>query len=204
MNRNVVLASTSPYRRRQMETLGIPFVSDAPSYPESPRPGEAPEVLVVRLAEGKARSLAARYPDALIIGADQVAVSGDRVLTKPGSQEAAAEQLLDLAGKWHRLLTGVAVCEASTGRVASELDVAELFVRPLTRELAERYVALDGTADCAGAYKTESVGLALFQEIRCQDPTALVGLPLLRVVRLLERFGFDVLKEACGPGEVRR
>ena len=198
MARRIVLASTSPYRRMQMDTLRIPYEVAAPDYDEEHELPLPPRDLVMHLAEAKARSLAGRYPDALIVGSDQAPVVDDQLLRKPGSSEAAAEQLLLLAGRWHELLTAVSVLDSASGRVESELDVARLLVRPLSRSQAQAYARAEQTWDCAGAYKTESLGLALFEDIRCQDPTALVGLPLLRLVRLLGRFGCDVLDLALG------
>lgn len=189
----LVLASTSPYRREQLATLGIPFEVAAPDYEEEKDLDLAPEELVVRFARAKAESLGRRYPDALIIGSDQAPVFHGRILGKPGSEEAARAQLARLAGRTHRLLTAVALFSPAQSRCVSELDVARMRLRPLTQEQIRAYVAVDRPLDCSGSYKTEALGVVLFEEMRTQDPTALVGLPLLRLGRLLRTFGVEPL-----------
>ena len=189
----LVLASTSRYRREQLALLGIPFEAAAPDYEEEKDLDLPAEELVVRFARAKAESLGRRYPDALIIGSDQAPVLDGGILHKPGTPEAARAQLARLAGRTHRLLTALALFSPAQSRCVSELDVAEMRMRPLTEEQIRAYVAADSPLDCSGSYKTEALGVVLFEEIRAQDPTALVGLPLLRLGRLLRTFGVEPL-----------
>jgi len=198
---DLVLASTSPYRRELLERLGLPFRSLAPRFTEEPPlPGADPARLVVHNALGKALSLAAEHPGCLIVGSDQLAECDGRILAKPGSEERAIEQLLFLAGREHRLLTGVAVVQSGEVAQAGDLpgrtalSVNHLAVRPLDREQAQAYVRLDRPLDCAGAYKAEGLGIALFDYLRGDDPTAIVGLPLIALTRLLRAFGLDPLR----------
>ncbi len=205
--RPIVLASTSRYRRELLARLGIPFETAAPAIDEEEEKrrggaGLPPEELVRWLARRKAESLAERFPDALVIGSDQAVEASGTVLGKPGSEEAAVRQLLFLAGaRTHRLLTAVAVHGAREGRTEQALDVHEVEMRPLSEDEARAYVARERPIDCAGAYKVEGAGIALFERLTGDDFTAIVGLPLTRVVALLKRFGVNVLRQppAGGP-----
>jgi septum formation protein len=223
----LVLASTSPYRRALMERLGLQFRAVTPLFDEAP-PGDTvdPAELVVANAVGKAHSLLARYPGALVIGSDQVAVCEGEILTKPGSEARALAQILRLAGKEHRLLTAVALvgapeksaarppaeitAEATAGATEespaeataeTELVESRLRMRPLTRREAERYIRRERPVDCVGAYKSEGLGITLFEYLRGDDPTAIVGLPLIALTRLLKRFGVNVLGTLKEAGE---
>ncbi|MEI8254332.1 MAG: nucleoside triphosphate pyrophosphatase [Deltaproteobacteria bacterium] len=191
----VLLASTSRYRHELVSRLGLDVACLSPPYDEEEAKRAlgpvTPEALVVELARGKAASLAAHHPGAVVIGADQVAVIDGEVLGKPGTLERACAQLERLAGREHRLLTGIAV--ASGGRVETALDVHTLRMRPLSRAAIEDYVRRDAPLDCAGAYRVEALGIALFESLRGEDFTAIIGLPLTRVVTLLARFGIAPL-----------
>ena len=185
----LVLASTSPYRRELLGRLGLPFTTARPEVDESPLAGEDPEVLVRRLAEAKARAVAPIHPDALVIGSDQVAVLDGNVVGKPGAPDAAADQLRRASGRAVRFLTGL--CLLDTAR-----DVAEVVVEPFTvhfRALDDgqiaRYIERERPFDCAGSFKSEGLGIALFERLEGDDPSALVGLPLIRLVSLLGRAG---------------
>jgi septum formation protein len=196
--RQLVLASTSPYRRDLLRRLDIPFDAAAPAIDEEaeklgPGRGLLPEELVRYLARRKAESLAERYPDALIIGSDQAVELDGRILGKPGTEENAVRQLLALAGRTHRLLTAVTLFDARTGESEQALDVHEVELRRLSEAEIRAYVARDRPIDCAGAYKAEGLGIALFERLTGDDFTAVVGLPLTRVVALLARFGTQVL-----------
>ena len=193
----IVLASTSRYRRELVSRLGVPVECVAPDYDEEPVKlahahlplGE----LAVLLAHGKARAVAKEHPDALVIGSDQIAeVDGER-LSKPVTPEKARAQLARLQGREHRLLTAVAVHHGASGRAESALDVHTLAMRPLTDAQIARYVDADRALDCAGSYRVESLGVALFERISGDDFTAVIGLPLTRTVALLARLGHDVL-----------
>lgn len=194
----IVLASTSPYRRELIQRLGLAVESAAPSFDEEAgkkaNEGLPPEEMVAELARGKARSLEEAFPDALIIGSDQAAEVDGKLLGKPGTEEAARAQLRLLAGREHRLLTAVAIFEPRTGRLEEALDVHRLWVRELSDEAIASYVRRDQPLDCAGSYRVEALGIALFDRLSGDDFTAIIGLPLTRVVALLERFGVRVLE----------
>lgn len=190
----LILASTSPYRRALLERLGLPFRCVAPAVDEEALKAEGrdetPEELAARLALAKASSVADAFPDAAVVGSDQlVAVDGD-VLGKPGDAARAVEQLLRLAGRSHRLITAVAVLHR--GRLVAHTDVTTLHMRPLTRDEAARVVAADNPVDCAGGYKLEARGITLFERIGSADSTAVVGLPLIALTTILRDLGFAV------------
>jgi septum formation protein len=193
--RTLVLASTSRYRRALLDRLGLPFVVASPPYQEEQELPLTPPALVVELARRKAESVAPLHPDALILGCDQVAALGDDILGKPGTRERAVEQLMQLAGRTHRLLTGVALLDARTGETVTAISMHEMTMRPFARSEAERYVEMDAPVDCAGAYKVESLGVALFESMSGDDHTGIIGLPLTRVVTLLGRHGIHVLQQ---------
>jgi septum formation protein len=189
--RPIVLASTSPYRSSLLGQLGIKFVTQDPGVNENPIKAlvRDPRKLVRSLAKVKAEALGQRFPEALIIGGDQVAELDGEILSKPGSVPAACRQLGRLAGRTHRLWTGVAVHEPRTGRTLSAVERHCLTVRKLSRKQIRAYVEGVQPVDCAGSYKIEGMGMALFEDIRGRDPSAIVGLPLLRLVGLLLKFG---------------
>jgi len=199
---NLVLASTSPPRRALLERLGLPFRALPPGGREV-TPAECPDParLAARNALGKALSLLGGQRDCLIVGSDQVVCCGGEIFGKPGSEERAVEQLLRLAGREHELLTAVAVVRAPAGAAApgddapgeTALAVNQVRLRPLTRAEALAYVRADRPLDCAGAYKSEALGIALLEYLRGDDPTAVVGLPLIALSRLLRRCGLDPL-----------
>jgi septum formation protein len=188
----LILASTSRYRREQLAQLGVPFTARAPACDEDALkdPALAPEQLAVHLARAKARSLAAAEPGAAVIGADQVAAIGAEVLGKPGSVERAEAQLARLSGRTHVLVTAVAI--AHDGRILEHTDVTRLWMRPLSRSQIERYVASDAPLDCAGSYRIEARGIALFERIESADHTAIVGLPLIALTSMLASLGYPV------------
>ncbi len=189
----LVLASTSPYRRALLERLGLPFAVEPPQVDETPRRGEPPEALVRRLALAKARAVARRRPQALVIGSDQVAELDGRPLGKPGGREAAVAQLLALAGRRVTFHTGLALVGPG-GREVAEVVCCAVRFRPLRREQVEAYLAREPEAcGCAGAFRSEGLGIALVEAFEGEDPTALVGLPLIRLVALLEAAGLPVL-----------
>ena len=193
--RPLVLASTSPYRRALLERLGIPFTVEAPGINEMPRPGEAPRDIALRLAEAKARAVASRLPDAIVIGSDQVAECGGDPVGKPGSRERAVRQLESLSGRTVVFHTGLAVVAA--GRCQRELiDVTSTF-RTLSRPEIDNYLDREQPFDCAGSVKAEALGIVLFERIANDDPTALIGLPLIALVRMLRTEGMDVLRSTA-------
>lgn len=188
----LVLASTSPYRRALLARLGLPFRAVPPACDEEALklPELAPEPLAARLALAKAESLRAAEPLATLIGSDQVAAIDGVILGKPGTAERAAEQLARLAGRTHALVTAVAVVHA--GGVLEHLDVTRLTMRPLSRAQIERYLAADRPLDCAGSYKLEARGIALFERIDSADHAAITGLPLIALCTMLGGLGYPV------------
>ena len=195
---SLVLASTSPYRRALLERLGLPFTAVAPQVDETRRPGESAPSLVVRLAQAKASAVAPEHPDALIIGSDQVAVIEDRILGKPGDREHAIAQLTSAAGKTAVFHTGLCLLNAATGRTGTVCELFRVYFRRLSLAQIAGYVDREQPFDCAGAFKSEGLGIALFERMDGDDPNALVGLPLIRLVDLLAAEGVDVLS-ALGP-----
>jgi 7-methyl-GTP pyrophosphatase len=195
-SRSLVLASTSQYRRTLLARLGVPFEVISPAIDESPLAGERPAATALRLAEAKARAVASRLSRALVIGSDQVADLDGTPVGKPGDAARAAAQLRALSGRTIVFHTGVAVCDADSGRCRSVLvDVASTF-RTLTDAEIDDYLRREQPFDCAGGVKSEGLGIALFERIESADPTALIGLPLIAVIDLLRAEGASVLAEA--------
>ncbi len=194
MQRRLVLASTAPWRADLLRQLGLPFVQADPQLDERPwkQRGLPPNELVTELALAKARALAAAYPDALLLAADQVAVFEGTVLGKPGSFDAAVEQLLMLSGHSHDLVTGLALHDAPSGQAQTTVVVRTMTMRTLSRQAAEDYVRHDSPLQCAGSYRIEALGIALFEHID-GDSSGVVGLPLMAVTRLLKAAGLDPL-----------
>jgi MAF protein len=200
--RSLVLASTSPFRGELLGRLGIPFIQADPGIDEDPwkARGLPPERLVLALARAKAEALAAEHPRALILGADQAVDLDGEALGKPGSHDAAVEQLLRLQGRSHRLLTGVALHDAAARRTDVALDEHAVTLRPLRRPQVEGYVCREDVRACAGAYRVEGLGIALFESVLGRDWTGIVGLPLLLVTRMLAEAGLDPLDPRHSPG----
>lgn len=187
--RPLVLASTSRYRRQLLERLNLPFDTAAPQVDESPQPGEAPAALAARLALAKAREVAARFPQALVLGSDQVAELDGAPLGKPGTHERAARQLARMSGQTVLFRTALAlVCRAS-GFEGSDVALVRVRFRQLAADEIERYLRAEQPYDCAGSAKSEGLGIALLDAIESDDPTALIGLPLIRTARLLRAAG---------------
>lgn len=191
-----MLASTSRYRAALLDRLGIRYVTDAPDVDESALPGEAAAAACVRLAEAKARAVAPRHPGALILGSDQIADCDGRHVGKPGTIEHAREQLRAQSGRTVTFYTGVALLDAATGHCNVErVDVVSRF-RALRADEIDAYVERESALDCAGSVRSEGLGIAMFDAIESDDPSALVGLPLIATCRLLRRAGIDVLATA--------
>lgn len=190
---NLLLASSSRYRRELLSRTGAEFAWCAPAVDETPLPGEGAAALVRRLAETKARAVAADYPDHLIIGADQVGDCGGELINKPGTPTGARVQLQFLAGKSLTFFTGVCVHDASTARIATAVVTTDLVFRSLTPTEIDDYLAREPAHDCAGSFKAEGLGILLFDAITSSDPTALIGLPLIRLRQLLAAFDYRLL-----------
>ena len=184
----LILASTSKYRKALLERIGLSPECIAPGVDEVAFKQEFsdPIELAVKLAEAKARAVADRYPGEIVIGGDQLATIHGRVLGKPGTVEAAVDQLEVLSGKTHTLVTAMSVV-GPDGEVHSHLDLSYLTMRPLDREALQRYVERDMPIDCAGSYKLEESGIALFERIQADDYNAITGLPLLGLVKILSQ-----------------
>jgi len=191
--RRVVLASTSKYRRALMERLGIAFECADPETDEIALPGEPGATTALRLAEAKARAVAARYPQALIVGSDQVASCGDMRLDKPGNHDNAVRQLTAMSGRTANFDTSVVVLDAVSGKLAARVVGCRVTFRPLSAQQIERYLRLEQPYDCAGSAKVEGLGITLIERIETEDPTSLIGLPLIALTELLALAGAPVL-----------
>jgi septum formation protein len=189
----LILASSSPFRRELLSRLMQPFEVVVPDVDESPRPGESPSQLVERLAISKAQAVAARHTDALVIGSDQVAVHGNQIVGKPHTHERAVEQLRTASGTAVTLYTGLAVVNGKTGRVQSEVVPYRVVFRRLTENQIENYLQKEKPYNCAGSVKSEGLGVALLERFEGEDPATLIGLPLIRLVRMLENEGMAIL-----------
>ncbi|PLX81280.1 MAG: septum formation protein Maf [Desulfuromonas sp.] len=192
--RKIVLASTSPYRRKLLQQLDFPFSVATPRYIEEMDQGVAPELLVKHLSFRKAESLKRNYPDALIIGSDQVFVDPrGRILGKPAGRDAAILQLKAMVGQKHTFYTGVSVFDAQCGEVASDCATYAVTLRNLSDEQIASYVDREKPFDCAGSFRVEGLGIALMEKMEGEDYNALIGLPLIKLTELLERFDVALL-----------
>jgi len=189
----LILASSSPYRRELLERLRIPFEIMPPELDETPLAGETPQQLTERLAIAKARTIADRERQALVIGSDQVAVYNGSIVGKPHSHENAIEQLRAAAGRSVVLYTGLALVNSATGRVQCEVIPYRVAFRRLTEEQIESYLRKEQPYSCAGSVKSEGLGIALLEKFEGDDPNTLIGLPLIRLVRMLENEGITVI-----------
>ena len=187
--RPLVLGSTSRYRRELLSRLRLAFDVAAPDVDETPQPGEAPRALALRLALAKARDVAARHPQAIVIGSDQVADLAGRPLGKPGTHERAMAQLRAMSGQTVVFQTALSVVCVATGFEQTDLAAVEVRFRTLNEGEIERYLRAEQPYDCAGSAKSEGLGIALLEAIHNDDPSALVGLPLIRTARLLRAAG---------------
>ena len=192
--RKLVLASTSPYRQQLLRQLQLPFVTAAPDYQEHLDRQIAPALLVRHLALGKARSLAGKYPDALIIGSDQVFVDQrGRSLGKPGDRKKAFQQLQQMAGRRHFFYTGLALCDSHNGLSQTDFATFSVTLRRLSDAQINDYLEREEPFDCAGSFRIEGLGIALMERMAGDDYNSLIGLPLIKLVSMLENFGVRVL-----------
>ncbi|MBK6742804.1 MAG: septum formation inhibitor Maf [Hydrogenophilales bacterium] len=189
----LVLASTSPYRRELLARLGVPFDIAAPDVDETPLPGESPDDTAQRLSALKASAVAKRFPDALIIGSDQVALLDGRQIGKPGTHENAVEQLKAMRGKTLEFHTALSLLNARTGRIQTVNVPVRLVMREYSDAQIEAYLRKDQPYNCCGSARSESLGIALIARYETEDPNALVGLPLIKLVEMLANEGLDVL-----------
>ena len=192
-HRKLVLGSTSPYRRELLERLRIPFEVAAPHVDETPQATETPKQLACRLAMAKARAVAAQFPACVVIGSDQVADLDGQALGKPGNHARAIAQLQQMRGKTVIFQTAVAVVCVETGFAQMDLAPVKVKFRDLTDTEIEAYLQAETPYDCTGSAKSEGLGIALLEAIDNDDPTALVGLPLIRTCRMIQAAGIKVL-----------
>lgn len=190
---NLVLASSSTYRKALLEKLHLSFACASPDIDESEKKGESPGQMALRLAEKKAHALTASYPQHLIIASDQVAMLGQIQLTKPGTHYNAIEQLQRCSGQSVKFYTSVCVLNSANNELKSALDTCTVHFKKLNNQQILEYIGLEQPLDCAGSFKSEGLGIALLERIEGDDPNALIGLPLIKLISLLEAFNIRVL-----------
>ncbi len=183
----LILGSSSPYRRELLERLKLPFEVISPEIDETPLTDETPEALVERLSIAKARVIADKNPGSLVIGSDQVAVHDNSIVGKPHDHDHAIQQLREASGKTITLYTGLALINADTGNTQSEVIPYKVVFRQLTDEVIEHYLRKEQPYKCAGSVKSEGLGIALLERFEGEDPNTLIGLPLIRLIRMLEQ-----------------
>lgn len=189
----LVLASTSPFRRALLDRLGLDYETDSPDIDETPRADESIEAMVIRLAEGKARAVASKHPDTLIIGSDQSAVLDGQVLSKPGGYDRAFEQLKNASGKRIVFQTGLCLLNTRTDKLQSLCVPYTVVFKTLSDEMIDHYLRKEKPYNCAGSFKSEALGIALFEKFEGEDPNALIGLPLIKLVDMLSNEGMSPL-----------
>lgn len=189
----LVLASSSPYRRVLLEKLGLPFTTASPDIDETPLPGESPHQLVHRLAEQKALALRERFPGSWIIGSDQAACLNGLALGKPGDFDRAFAQLQACSGRRVEFVTGLSLLDGNSGRVRTAVETFAVEFRTLTAAQIRDYLEREQPFDCAGSFKAEGLGIALFERMDGDDPNTLIGLPLIRLVSFLNDAGLNIL-----------
>lgn len=189
----LVLASTSPYRQELLARLGVPFETVAPKVDETPLPGELPDATAERLSLAKARAVVKQFPGALIIGSDQVALLEGRQLGKPGTHDKAVAQLQSMRGKALEFHTALTLLNALSGATQTATVPVRLVMRDYSDAQIEAYLKKDQPYNCCGSAKSESLGIGLIARFETEDPTALVGLPLIKLTEMLAREGLDVL-----------
>lgn len=190
---DLILASTSPFRKAILEKLDIPFDTQSPEVDETPLDNESPEMLVERLSIAKAKAIADSLDKGLIIGSDQVAIIDNKILGKPGSHAKAVEQLLQASGKTVTFLTGLCLYNATSKTYQVEVVPFNVVFRELTKKQIDNYLNKEKPYNCAGSFKSEGLGITLFEKLDGDDPNTLIGLPLIRLVRMLEKEGVAVI-----------
>ncbi|MBN3263286.1 Maf family protein [Pectobacterium brasiliense] len=191
--KQIILASTSPYRQALLEKLAIPFICALPAINETPRPGESAIDLVIRLAESKAQTLAAHYPNHLIIGSDQVCVLENVITGKPHNKGNATRQLQQASGKCVSFFTGLALLNSATQEMQSIAEPFDVHFRRLTEAEIDGYLEKEQPWNCAGSFKSEGLGITLFERLSGRDPNTLIGLPLIALTQMLQKEGLNPL-----------
>lgn len=189
----LVLASSSPFRRELLDKLNLQYSHSSPDIDETPLTNESPQALVERLSVNKAQAVAERYPDALIIGSDQVAVIDGKIVGKPHTPEKAFEQLRAASGNKITFYTGLTLFNSRNGNTQSEVVPFHVHFRELSDSMIRNYVAAESPLNCAGSFKSEGLGIALFERLEGEDPNTLIGLPLIRLIRMLENEEITVI-----------
>lgn len=190
----LILGSSSPFRAEILTKIGLPFITASPDIDESALTGEQAEQLVQRLSEQKAYKIAESHPNALIIGSDQVAVLDGAILGKPGNHDNAVKQLTAASGKTVKFLTGLALLNSQTGHIQSVVETFDVGFKTLSASQIDFYLRQEQPYQCAGSFKSEGFGISLFSKLQGNDPNSLIGLPLIRLISLLEAEGIDVLQ----------
>ncbi|MFO6423485.1 Maf family protein [Motilimonas sp. KMU-193] len=193
MNKKIVLASTSPYRKALLEKLNLTFTTAKPETDETALADESAIELVERLAIAKAQAIASKTPEALVIGSDQVCFNGTQILGKPGTHDNAVAQLKAASGKKVTFYTGLALINSDTGEISSLVEPYTVHFRELTEQMIENYIRLEQPLDCAGSFKSEGLGISLFSRLEGRDPNSLIGLPLISLIEMLEKQGVNVI-----------
>jgi septum formation protein len=193
----IILASSSPNRKLLLERLQVPFLCISPDIDESPRPGEGPAALATRLSEEKAQKIAAQYPEAFVIGSDQVCALGSYIINKPETHERAMSEWKRLSGQKVIFYTGISV--AHQGQIHTTQVPTELKFKSLPAPAIEAYLKKDNPYQCCAGFKIESLGIVLTEWVKSEDPTALIGLPLIKTVELLEQLGVNFLSTEAKP-----
>lgn len=189
----LILGSSSPFRKAILDKLNLDYQTASPDIDETPLSKEAPQDYVARLAEAKARRLQNDYPDALIIGSDQTAVINGQIIGKPGDHATAVQQLRDAAGQKITFYTGLCLLNSATDCVQVETVPFHVHFRQLTDQMIENYLQLEKPYSCAGSFKSEGAGIALFERLEGEDPNTLIGMPLIRLIRMLENENMRVI-----------
>ncbi len=193
--KTLILASTSPFRKTLLEKLNLPFICAKPNIDETAKPNETAVELVERLAVEKAKAVANEFPNALIIGSDQVALSDGDILGKPHNFANGLKQLSSFSGKAVEFHTGLCVYNSSTGKSISLVELFTVHFNELSTQEIKDYLNAEEPYNCAGSFKSEGLGICLFEKLEGDDPNTLIGLPLIRLVNLLKQHGLDVLQE---------
>ncbi len=192
MTKQLVLASSSPFRRQLLEKFGLEFTCDSPDIDESAHTHETPQQLVTRLAQEKAKAVAARHPEALIIASDQCAVLDGNILGKPGNHQTAVKQLQTASGKKVQFFTSLVLFNPNTGNQQVDVCPFTVYFRKLTSAEIEGYLNKEQPYNCAGSFKSESLGITLFKRLEGDDPNSLIGLPLIRLAAMLNKEGISL------------
>ena len=188
-NSSLILASTSIFRKQLLEKLGLAFTTDSPDIDETAKPGESPKGLVKRLSYEKAKCIADKFDSGLVIGSDQVACVNDTIMGKPGNFDNALKQLRSASGKAVYFFTGLTLFNAATKSSETICEVYKVHFRTLNDEQIRRYLEKEQPYNCAGSFKSEGYGISLFEKLEGDDPNALIGLPLIRLIQMLEKEG---------------